>query len=604
MGDCFMATPALAAFRNLFENDKIFFCTNRTVAEVLKPCRFADDWIVLKKGSPFAIAKELKKYNFDTAILLKNSFASALAVFLAGIKERAGYAREGRGIFLTKKLNPAKISLFKYKPLSAIDYYLAIALSFGCETADRKMQLEIDESDRKAVLEKFAKYLSSDKPAVILVPGGAFGASKIWPADRFAKVADFLIEKFSANVFISVSPAKQETEIAERICSQAKHPVINLAKNPVTLGQLKALFSYALLVITNDTGPRHIAIALNRRVITLFGPNNPIWTENDYADEIKIVAEVPCAPCDKPVCRKDRLYCMESITVETVCKAAQEIIAGKVIAEFVEVAPDFHIRSDFVDCFRKLGLESMDGIFSFSKGKNLTKDNLAAFRQRIVFDTDNPKATLFLKRYQNIPKLTQLKNWLNQRKKVSTMACDLEPAKNLKKLGINTPRAIAFGQQYSGLFEKRSFIITEKIPDSASLEEKIPQSFYRGRKTFIENLAQFIRRFHDTGCRHRDLYLCHIFCNSQGKFTLIDLNRVFKPVVFSQRYRIKDLAQLYYSAPGRIFTKTDRLRFFLAYLQKNKLSKRDKIVIKKIKSKAQRMAGHDRKHNRVPPFEN
>jgi len=328
MGDAVMATPTLRCIRNLFENDKIFFCANRTVAEALKPCRFTDEWIILKRSSPFAVAQKLKEYNFDTVILLKNSFASALAVFFAGIKARAGFAREGRGIFLTEKLYPSKTSLFEYKPVSAIDYYLAIAWRFGCDATDKKMQLEIDENDRKAVLEKFGRYLSSEKPVIILVPGGAFGTSKLWPQERFAKVADFLIEKFSANVFVSVSPNEQEMQIAEKICSQAKHPVVNLAKNPVTLGQLKALFSFAQLVITNDTGPRHIVIALNRKVITLFGPNNPAWTENDYADEIKIVADVPCAPCDKPVCKKDRHYCMESITVETVCRTAEKILAG------------------------------------------------------------------------------------------------------------------------------------------------------------------------------------------------------------------------------------------------------------------------------------
>jgi len=271
--------------------------------------------------------------------------------------------------------------------------------------------------------------------------------------------------------------------------------------------------------------------------------------------------------------------------------------------EFIKIAPGFHIRNDFVDCFGKLGLKSMDDIFSFSGGKNLAKDNLASFRQRIMFDTDNPKTTLFLKRYQNIPKSVQLKNWLTRGEKISTMTCDLQPAENLRKLGINTPKVIAFGQEWGGLFEKRSFIITEKIPDSASLEEKLPDSFHRDRKNFIKSLAAFVRKFHDTGFRHRDLYLCHIFCSSQGQFTLIDLNRVFKPIVFSQKYLVKDLAQLYYSAPGKIFTKTNRLRFFLAYMRKTKLSKKDKVVIKKIKSKAQRMAKHDKKHGRTAPFE-
>jgi len=270
---------------------------------------------------------------------------------------------------------------------------------------------------------------------------------------------------------------------------------------------------------------------------------------------------------------------------------------------FKEIKPDFFIRSNFVDCFKRLGLESMDDIFSFEKGKNLSKENLAKFRQRIMFETDNPKTTLFLKRYRNIPKLIQLKNWLNRKKRISAMACDLEPGKKLQELGINTPLTIAYGEKWDGIFEKQSFIITEKIPDSLSLEEKLPDSFFKNRKKFIKNLAGFVRKFHDTGFRHRDLYLCHIFCNLQEQFTLIDLNRAFKPFAFSQKYLIKDLAQLYYSAPGDTVTKADRLRLFLAYQQKEKLTKYDKAIIKKIKLKALRMARHDKKYNRTAPFE-
>ncbi len=601
MGDAVMATPTLRCIRNLFKNDKIFFCANKTVAEVLAGCPFADEWITLKSKNPFAIAGELKKYNFNTVILLKNSFASALAVFWAGIKTRIGYARDGRGIFLTDKLVPPKISFFRFKPLSAVDYYLTIASRLNSDTSNRKTELYVDENDKKIVLEKFGKKLNGQNPLVILVPGGAFGPSKLWPEERFAKVVDFLVEKFSANVFVSVSPDKRETQIAEKICSSANKPIINLGENPVTLGQLKALFSFAQLVITNDTGPRHIAIALGRKVITLFGPNNPQWTENNCADETKIVADVPCAPCDKAVCKKDRHYCMESITAEIVCKTAEKILAGgKKTNEFVNIAPSFFVRSDFVDCFKRLGLQNMDDVFNFSRGKNLTKPNLAEFRERIMFDTDNPKTTLFLKRYQNIPKLTQLKNWLTRRKKISTMGCDFEPAENLRKFGISTAKTIAYGEEWEGLFERRSFVITEKIPDSFSLEEKLPVV----RENFIENLAEFIRKFHATGFRHRDLYLCHIFCNSQGQFTLIDLNRVFKPIVFSQKYRIKDIAQLYYSASAKYFSKTDRMRFYFAYCEKKKLTMRDKIIIKKIKSKAEIMAKHDKKHGRVVPFEN
>ncbi len=328
MGDAIMATPSLRCIRSLYEKDKIFFFANKTVTEIMAGCPSVDLSITIEKNNPFAIAAKLKKYNFDTAILFKNSFASALAVYLAGIKTRIGYAREFRGYFLTEKLIPPKISRSRFKPLSAVDYYLAIASRLGRDTSNRRTELSVNENDIKTVCEKFGEKITVRNPLVILVPGGAFGPSKLWPEDRFAKVSDFLTNKFSANVFISVSPHKNEVQIAENICSAAKKPVVNLAKHPLTLGQLKALFSYANLVITNDTGPRHIAIALNRKIVSLFGPNNPKWTEYDYPDEIKIIADVPCAPCNKPVCKEGKHYCMESITADSVCQAAEKLLSG------------------------------------------------------------------------------------------------------------------------------------------------------------------------------------------------------------------------------------------------------------------------------------
>jgi heptose I phosphotransferase len=178
-------------------------------------------------------------------------------------------------------------------------------------------------------------------------------------------------------------------------------------------------------------------------------------------------------------------------------------------------------------------------------------------------------------------------------------------------MGINTPRMMAWGQVWGGLFEKRSFAAIEEIREGQSLERSLP-GFFNGpaakenlvlRRQFIKQLASFIRRFHDTGCRHRDLYLCHIFRVPDGRFFLIDLARVFRPVIFSEMYRVKDVAQLYYSAPAKNFSKTDRLRFLKAYLGREKLNTGDKIFVRKINNKVMRMARHDVKHGRAVPFE-
>ena len=90
---------------------------------------------------------------------------------------------------------------------------------------------------------------------MILVPGGAFGPSKLWSIKRYAQLADKLYNTYQATIIVSVSPVKEEVQIAETICQQASYDLMNLGKTPLTGGQLKALYKQADLVIANDTGP-------------------------------------------------------------------------------------------------------------------------------------------------------------------------------------------------------------------------------------------------------------------------------------------------------------------------------------------------------------
>jgi hypothetical protein len=277
---------------------------------------------------------------------------------------------------------------------------------------------------------------------------------------------------------------------------------------------------------------------------------------------------------------------------------------------FIKISDSFFIDADYKQTLAKLGLTSIDTVFSFNAGKNLSKNNLAGFRSRIQFETSSPSVTFFLKRYDKPSLLTQFKNWLSHRKIITCSLCDLEPAKKLIQFGINTPKTIAYGQERGILFEKRSFIITEKIPDAQSLEKKLPSYFYappaqeniRLRKTFIAQLASFVQKFHQTGYRHRDLYLAHIFHSDSHRFYLIDLARCFKPILSAERFRLKDVTQLYYSAPAKYFSNTDRLRFYLNYSSRTKLTDGDKSFIRSIINKANRMAKHDARHGRIAPF--
>jgi len=337
MGDAILCTPALRAIRRRFGSAKITLFGSPVVRQVLTPCSFTDSWLE-QRGGVFAAGGLLRKHNFTHAILFKNSFGSALACFLAGVPVRVGYVREGRGILLTEKLYPPRLASGDFQPISMVDYYLAIASRLGstpsrdrsllgADVQDRSIELSIEPKDAETIRGKLPEVFNTRKPVVILVPGAAAGPSKRWPAERFAKVADRLAAEYDATVVLSVAPNPEEKHIAERIVENtATHQLVNLGETPISLGELKALYADADLVICNDTGPRHIAIGLKRKVITLVGPNNPDWTDPGYSGEIFVKGEVPCAPCDRSVCNKPSQLCMDAITVEMVCKAAAGIL--------------------------------------------------------------------------------------------------------------------------------------------------------------------------------------------------------------------------------------------------------------------------------------
>ncbi|MEN8128023.1 MAG: lipopolysaccharide heptosyltransferase II [Planctomycetota bacterium] len=328
LGDAIMATPALRAFRSHFPDASITFLGPAFTRDILSPSPFCDNWIDLEKSFWENVA-QLKAGNFDTAITLKNSFGSALTLWLGGIGRRIGYARDGRSLLLTDRIDPLRNDNGTFQPAPMIDYYLKIAEHLGSRTDNRKTELTVRSEDTEAILEILPQLKSLSGPLVIIVPGGTFGPSKLWPIERYAELADALYDAYHATVILSVAPVKEEVQIAEAICQRAGSDPINLGTSSLSGGQLKALYALADLIITNDTGPRHIAIALNKDIITLFGPNNPQWTQSGHEKEVQIIGKAPCVPCDKPICKQSQHLCMESITVEQIFGAAEKILGAK-----------------------------------------------------------------------------------------------------------------------------------------------------------------------------------------------------------------------------------------------------------------------------------
>jgi len=331
MGDAILSTPALGAICRHFNGCKVYFLCSSIVREILSPNDFGNSWLEADGLGGAGLICKLAGYKFSRAILMKNSFGAAFTVFCARIKERIGYARDGRSVLLTNKLLPGKNNDGSLKPASMIDYYLNLAKAAGCSVASgsdaRKLELSSGSESIETVACRIGVEFSADKPVVIFVPGGAFGASKCWPAEKFAQTADILTKKYKAAIIVSVAPVEEEKQIAEKICRLCENKIYNLAQTSLTIGQLKVLFARADLVISNDTGPRHIAIGLKRNIITLFGPNDPAWTETGYKNEVKIVGIADCVPCAKPKCIMDSHLCMDSITAEAVCESAERFLS-------------------------------------------------------------------------------------------------------------------------------------------------------------------------------------------------------------------------------------------------------------------------------------
>ena len=255
---------------------------------------------------PKRVAARVRPLRFDAALLLTNSFSTALTTRIAGIPRRVGYDRDGRGLLLTHRLHapvraPTGISRRRWAAVPACAYYFAAgrallddppppfeemddAMSLLPETAT--LELPLSDADRA----RAAKVLSSaglgagsgtgaashTTPFAVLNPG-ANNPAKRWPPERFAALADHLATHHRLRVLINTGPGEEQVAGAVREACQTADPVL-LAEHGQTLAALKAILARARLLVTNDTGPRHLAAAFGTPTLALFGPTDPRWT--------------------------------------------------------------------------------------------------------------------------------------------------------------------------------------------------------------------------------------------------------------------------------------------------------------------------------------
>ena len=320
-----MATPALHALKTHFKKVHLTGIMKPYVAEVLEGTRLLDDvWFYTKHGpnpefAPRQVIKRLRKHSFDTALLLTNSFRPAWMTFRAGIPQRIGYARYGRGPLLTKKLRPTKT------PSSTLDAYLELTRLLGCSPPSKQMILATTHHDEQAADAFWNQYGLADAQQVIIFnSSGAYGAAKLWPQDSFISLGQRLTKQDGTRILVLCGP--NETERARAIAQGIGSHAVSLADQNLRLGLSKACVKRAQLMVTTDSGPRHFAAAFGTPVVSLFGPTHIAWSETYFNRELQLQIPVDCGPCQKRVCPLKHHKCMTELSVDQVEQAVQLLL--------------------------------------------------------------------------------------------------------------------------------------------------------------------------------------------------------------------------------------------------------------------------------------
>lgn len=329
VGDAVMATPAIRALREQFVGADLIGVMKPYVAGILEGAPWFDHVLFLDSHGPWsqgwpAVAWQLRREGVELAILFPNSFHSAWTAWLGGCRRRIGYDRYGRGFLLTETLEPIRDQRGRLTPSPILDAYNLLAETVG---AAPTYQMELftttrDEAAADAVWHQTG--LAEYGEVVCINPGAAFGSAKHWPTASFARLAQTLVNQRRCGVLVLCGPA--ERELARQIALQARIPgVHSLADHPLSLGLTKACVRRAAMLVTTDSGPRHIAAAFDRPVLTLFGPTHIAWTETYHARSVHLQKTVPCGPCQLRVCPLDH-RCMRELTPTMVFNAAIELL--------------------------------------------------------------------------------------------------------------------------------------------------------------------------------------------------------------------------------------------------------------------------------------
>jgi heptosyltransferase-2 len=333
VGDAVMTIPALRQLRRLFPDAHITLATRAWAEGLFADSDFLDDLQVHEGSGLRSVVQQVRQWrkrNFDLAILLPNSLETALVASLARVPLRIGYATDGRQALLTHPLalpewRETKHEVFYYlKIVAELEWLIKHEQTFLESQPDGS--LEVSDSRKSSARDSLrARGVVEAKRLVALCPGSINSRAKRWPTERYAALADRLISELGAQVILVGSNA--EAEVSLEVSNQMRNQPLTLT-GQTDLAELVATLGLVDLLVTNDTGPAHIASALGRPTLVIFGPTNPLTTR-PFSPFGEIVREPPdCAPCMLRDCPIDH-RCMTAITPDDVFERARALLADK-----------------------------------------------------------------------------------------------------------------------------------------------------------------------------------------------------------------------------------------------------------------------------------
>lgn len=317
VGDAAMCTPALRTLHRRFPDARLAVAGRAPIVALLKGLPYISEFFVLPK-QPGLIAMTRLAWNMhaaarDLVVVFPHSLRAAAQARMTGARRVLGYARNSRGWLLTDKVEP-NMANGRIEPVYMVWEYLDLIAPLGCEYDGFGLELKADPM----AIARVKEHLVGEGPFVGIAPGAAFGPSKRWPVERFAAVADRLSET-GAQCVLLTGPGEEDTRDAIR--KLVKRELICCDEGRPTIDTLKATVSLMNLLVSNDSGPRHVAVAMGVPAVCVMGPTRPVYTEGPYETGRVLRIDVDCGPCQKPTCATDH-RCMTGISPETVYEAA------------------------------------------------------------------------------------------------------------------------------------------------------------------------------------------------------------------------------------------------------------------------------------------